>query len=342
MAISKQEPSKRKQKSLTSGQGKEKARTTRVLRKKIVVPMTATERVIAKRAIDILGKSTVAAVEGQGRTTRKTVRLASLQIDMFYQRTLKPALVCDIMEAFTWEGFGMPTVGVRKDGTSWIIDGQQRITAAKALNITSAEVKIIASKGSVHEAEIFHRLNAESAALTKVQEFKAGLHAGIPTPTNIVKSVKAAGMEVSTEDYGRSVTWPKIRAIGQLEKIYKYGGSQVMEAVLSLVVELWPEEDDAVREEVIGGVYLLVTRSKDKRDATTRGLEWLAAPMHGKTETTNRERIVEMVHNKKLSSWKLHERASKESHNVTGYNRIRAAKDVLEKICGFRAKQIAR
>lgn len=316
--------------------------TTRILRKKIPVPITATERKIAKRAIDVLGKAKVASLEGQGKTTYRSVRLDTLQVDTSYQRIVKPAHVCNLMEGFTWEGFGTPIVGERKDGTLWIIDGQQRVTAAKALNIAVAKVAIIESRGPGHEAEIFHHLNAASSPLSKIQEFKAGLRARLPIPVDITKAVKSVGMEVITEDHSGNVAWPRIRAIGQLEKIYKYGGTPIIEAVLALISELWPGEDDAVREEVIGGIYLLITRGRDKLDNTVRGLEWLDAPVNVNTETTNRERIIEMVRKKKVSSWNLHERAAKEAHNVTGYNRTRAAKDVLENICKFRAKNIVR
>lgn len=301
--------------------------------------LTPAEHRLNKKAAAKLAKANIVAINPQPKTKSRyqIVNIDDLKIDNSYQRPIKEKHIADIIMYFTWEGFGTPVVGRRKNGSLWLIDGQQRIIAAQRLGVTSVEAEIVESRGPKHEASLFHLLNSTSVVPTKMQIFRAALRAGNNNAVVLNKAVKAAGFEIhldhSNLPYGNE--WPCIRALSRLEKLYKFGGSAFVTEVLTLIGELWTGESDACREDIIGGMHRFIrfTRYNDPRPK-----DWLYAYMPSRG-LTRRERIKEVIKLKGLTAEGLHNKAANSKESASGYSRAEAVQRILDKACSFNSRR---
>ena len=323
---------------------KRNAPKTSVLRRKNTRLMSRTsggrqsvvEARLDKKADTILAKAKIIKIAAQPTKVYRTVKIDDLQIDNSYQRPLKEGHIADIMMYFNWEGFGTPVIGRRTGGGLWLIDGQQRITAAQRLGATSVGAEIRDSVGPKYEASLFHLLNSTSVVPTKMQIFRAALRAGNKNAVAINKAVKEAGFQIHLNAVNYSGSeWPYIRALSRLEKLFKYGGVQFLTEVLSIISETWPEEDDAVREDVIGGMhrFIRVTRYSDPRP---KGWLHELMPTRG---MTRRDRIVEAITQKGLTAAGLHNKAANSKESASGYSRAEAVQRILDETCRFNSRR---
>jgi hypothetical protein len=306
-------------------------KATQSMRKAAAASVTATERRLEKKAATLLNKDNLTAVTPQPEKMFWEVSIDDLRVDNSYQRPIKEPHVGNIMMYFSWEGFGTPVVGRRSNGTLWLLDGLQRITAAKNLNCTDIIVEVIDSRGPKHEAGIFHCLNAVSRVPTKMQIFRAGLRAGNATATAIYKATKAAGMDIQLDaSNAGSNIWPQVRALSRLEQLYKFRGPEFVTEVLSLIKELWDGESDAVREDIIGGLHRFI---RYNRRGVPRPVGWLTITSNSAKDMTHREYIVDCVRRKGLSAEGLHNKASNSKESASGYSRAEAIQRILEDTC---------
>jgi len=311
-------------------------KNTRLIRRTSGGRQSVAEARLDKKADTILAKAKIIKIDAQPKVEYRTVKIDDLRIDNSYQRPLKEGHIADIMMYFNWEGFGTPVIGRRSNGGLWLIDGQQRITAAQRLGATKVGVEVRESTGPKYEASLFHLLNSTSVVPTKMQIFRAALRAGNKNAVAINKAVKAAGFKIHLDVVNYSGNeWPYIRALSRLEKLFKYGGAKFLTEVLSLIGETWPEEDDAVREDVIGGMHRFIrfTRYSDPRP---KG--WLHAYMPSRG-ITRRERIVEAITQKGLTAAGLHNKAANSKESASGYSRAEAVQRILDETCRFNSRR---
>jgi hypothetical protein len=66
------------------------------------------------------------------KSALRVVKLSDLSVDQSYQREVKSGHK-SIVSDFNEEALGVPLVGQRSDGSLWIVDGLQRVTALKKL-----------------------------------------------------------------------------------------------------------------------------------------------------------------------------------------------------------------
>lgn len=98
-------------------------------------------------------------------TTRKvvTLNIEALAINDLkyapYQRDEVSTHVRVITSDWDIDQYGLPMVGRRKDGSLWVVNGRQRIAAAKRAGFTHVEAHVFDSNGIVHEARKFLRAN---------------------------------------------------------------------------------------------------------------------------------------------------------------------------------------
>ena len=100
------------------------------------------------------------AIEEQPAKNIERVNFDELMVDMTYQRPIKDSHVRSLIMYFDWDNFSVPTVGRRKNGALYVVDGQQRITAASSLGATSCYAEVKESTGPKYEANLFHQINA--------------------------------------------------------------------------------------------------------------------------------------------------------------------------------------
>lgn len=306
-------------------------KATQSMRKSATALATATERRLGKKAATILREEDLTELCPQPEKMYYDIAIDELRVDNSYQRPIKEPHVGNIMMYFSWEGFGTPVVGRRSNGTMWLLDGLQRITAAQNLNCTDITVEVIDSRGPKHEAGIFHRLNAVSRVPTKMQIFRAGLRAGNATATAIYKATTNAGMDIQLDaSNAGSNIWPQVRALSRLEQLYKFRGPEFVTEVLSLIKELWDGESDAVREDIIGGLHRFI---RYNRHGDPRPTDWLTTISNSAKDMTHREYVVACVHRAGLSAEGLHNKASNSKESASGYSRAEAIQRILEDTC---------
>ena len=313
-------------------------KNTRLMRRTSGGQQSIAEARLDKKADTILAKAKIIKIDEQPKIEYRNVQIDDLQIDNSYQRPLKEGHIADIMLYFNWEGFGTPVIGHRGNRGLWLIDGQQRITAAQRLGATTVGVEVRESTGPKYEASLFHLLNSTSVVPSKMQIFRAALRAGNKNAVAINKAVKEAGFKIHLGIVNYSGNeWPHIRALSRLENMFKYGGVRFLKEVLSLIGETWPEEDDSIREDVIGGMHRFIrfTRYSDPRP---RG--WLNEYMPSRG-MTRRARIIEAITQKGLTSAGLHNKAANSKESASGYSRAEAVQRILDETCRFNSRRRA-
>jgi hypothetical protein len=300
--------------------------------------LSPAEHRLDKRAAAKLEAENINSVSAQPshKGRYQCITVTDLQVDYSYQRKIVERQVAQIIDYFNWDAFSTPVVGKRQSGGLYIIDGQQRIEAVLRLGVTKVNVEIVVSTGAKFEANLFHQLNARKTRLTKIEIFRSALKADNQFAVDIYSAVRAAGFDIPLEP-GVPGKWPYVRALSRLEQLYKDGGSERIITVLSLIHDMWEGEDDAVREDVIGGLHRFIkfTRYNERRPEG-----WLEGYMAARRKI-RRDRIVEAVTEKKLTAAGLHIKASNSKEASSGYSRAEAVQRILDETCSFHSRKRA-
>lgn len=191
----------------------------------------------------------------------KMLNVHSLNVDYSYQRP-ETNIIEVIAQDFNSLAFGRICVGQRKDGTYWIVDGQQRTAAAKLINKVTVPCDIFQSTGPKMEATIFQQINKNRKKVTPGEVFKAGLKSGQKFYLDIDTIVKANDFEI-VFDGNKHVKWPKIYAIGMLERIHR---EENLHKTLNLIRIVWNNEPEALKESFLYAVSLFIKLAGAKLD----------------------------------------------------------------------------
>jgi hypothetical protein len=186
------------------------------------------------------------------KTENRKINVDELNISDAYQRTIVPARVNRIAKNLDQDAFGSLTVGRRRDGSHWVVDGMQRLTAARKLGIAAVPCDVFESEGPEHEARVFRLKNKERTNVTACALFRAQLVEGDAQTVDIAKAVEAAGLSLRFES-GKP-GWPFVKAVVSLEKAYRKVGGDGLAAVLCIICESWFGESDALRGDIISGL----------------------------------------------------------------------------------------
>lgn len=136
------------------------------------------------------------------------VRLDELKIDVdHYQRGEKSKdNTKSIAIGFNWASFGSIVVGVRRDGTKWVVDGHQRVCAARLRgDIDRVPAQVFFSQGPSHEAEVFLTINSKRAKVSAVAKFRAAANAGSNPDRSICDWLASIGLRVDNDSKARHV-----------------------------------------------------------------------------------------------------------------------------------------
>jgi len=195
------------------------------------------------------------------KTENRKINVEELNIAESYQRTIVPTRVNRIAKDLDSDAFGSLTVGERRDKSLWVVDGFQRLTAARKLGINSVPCDVFQSEGQEHEARVFRLKNKERTGVTATSLFRAQLVERDPQSVEIEAIVRAAGLRLRC-DTGPS-GWPFVKAVVALEQAHRKIGPEGLAKALSVICEAWNGESDALRGDIIGGVVNFLKRNPD-------------------------------------------------------------------------------
>jgi hypothetical protein len=196
------------------------------------------------------------------KTENRKIGVDELNISEAYQRTIVPARVNRIAKALDQDAFGSLTVGERRDGSYWVVDGMQRLTAARKLGIGMVPCDVFQSDGQEHEARVFRLKNRERTNVSAVSLFNAQMTEGDPQTLEIAAVVKRAGLKLRLrEDGGQG--WPYIKAVKCLERSFQRVGPEGLLAALRVLCGAWPGEDGALQGDMIEGMSWFVKKHED-------------------------------------------------------------------------------
>jgi hypothetical protein len=122
-----------------------------------------------------------------------------LLIDSYQRDEVSEANTKAMAAAFSWTAFGRLVVMQRRDGRMFVVDGQQRLCAAKVRGETIVPCVVFPSDGPQHEASEFHRLNVRRVRVTAPQKFRAAAMAGIQPETEIARWLDSIGLTVMAD-----------------------------------------------------------------------------------------------------------------------------------------------
>jgi len=178
-----------------------------------------------------------------------------------YQRQMNQAMVKKIVKGFVEDAFGVLVVGIRKDGSHWVVDGQTRLAAAKQLGMTSVPCVWFKSSGQEQEAKMFRLVN-NHRAVTRLQRTHAMLAEGQPDIVKMNRTIKKCGMQIGftgTAGYGI------IRSIAPVQAM---SGEDYLERALTVIGESWDGQDEAVSASILSGFQVFYHKYGEAIDDT--------------------------------------------------------------------------
>jgi ParB-like nuclease domain len=244
------------------------------------------------------------------------VPISEMRVSPLAQRDLNQARVDRLAASFDLEQLGAPTVSFR-DGCYYIIDGQHRIEALKAIGYGDQQVQCWVYRGlsEVDEAEGFLRLN-DTLAVAAYPKFKVAVQAGRAEEGDIDRIVRAQGLKVSLDRGGGAIS-----AVHTLRRVYRRGGAACLARALRIARDAYG--DPGFEAMVIDGIGLLCHRYNGelKEDQVIHALAGASGGVNGllgKAENLRRQTgnpkahcvaaaAVELINRKrggrKLRSW---------------------------------------
>ena len=186
-------------------------------------------------------------------TTVDRLTLSDIDVDYTYQRETDPVYVRSLVAKFDPDAVGALSVGLRPDGTMWVVDGQHRLKALVELGHSVWECSVFHSSGPEHEARIFKRMNKDRKAVNAVTVFHAEVVERDATACGILAAVESAGYSIA-----RKKSWPHIQSVSELRKVWKLGGEDLTTRVLQVIRDAWPREKDALQGCIVGGLALVL------------------------------------------------------------------------------------
>lgn len=192
------------------------------------------------------------------KTENRKIGVHELNISDSYQRTIVPNRVNRIAKNLDQDAFGSLTVGQRQDGSYWVVDGMQRLTAAHKLGIGMVPCDVFASDGQEHEARVFRLKNRERTNVSACALFRAQLTEGDEQSLAIFKVVRDAGLKLALRDEGSH--YPYLRAVKALERSFSRVGAAGLSAALSIIADAWPGEEGSLQGDMIEGMCWFIKK----------------------------------------------------------------------------------
>lgn len=198
------------------------------------------------------------------RAALRVVKLDSIRADPSYQRDIKSSHK-KIIANFEPHALGIPLLGERDDGSLWVVDGLQRITALKALGKTEVRAEVFHSSGPEHEAKIFVFVNGNRTKLNSCELFFGRLCAGDEVAWELKKCVEERGYSIPKKtragQNAKALLSPRL-----MYDIVKDHGTDSIKWLLGVIDKAWPGDPVGIKEGIIGGMALFYRRRDGQID----------------------------------------------------------------------------
>jgi len=127
------------------------------------------------------------------------VPIGELLIDHSYQRPeLGPRVTSVVARNFNWAAFGSLVVMQRPNGDKYVVDGQQRLMAARQRgDVDKVPCVVFQSDGPGHEALAFIELNVNRKNVSAQTKWRAAVMAGRDPEREISEWIAEHGMEIN-------------------------------------------------------------------------------------------------------------------------------------------------
>lgn len=199
------------------------------------------------------------------------IETEKLQVDDRYQRPQKPAHIATIAENWDWKACRTLAVSLRRgeDGENYyaVIDGQQRLAAARRADIKKLPCQVYLDLSLEKEAELFTALN-NSKKPTANDMFRAKLTEGDEEARIIAIAIERTGWRLelnATIIAGRKYNWcdTYVASAPVLIDTYQRGGVNHLMQVLT-IAHGWHGQDKAASADVLTGLSLFLHRHHEE------------------------------------------------------------------------------
>jgi hypothetical protein len=191
--------------------------------------------------------------------TLRWVPIGLMTVSPLAQREVNQARVDHLVATFDLEKIGTPTVN-RRDGVWYIIDGQHRVEACRAIGWGDQQIQCWAYEGltEAEEAEKFLGLN-DYLAVNALAKFRVAVQAGRDVECDVDRIVRACGLVVSRDKVPGAVG-----AVGTLLRVYERSGPAILRQTLIMVRDAYG--DSGMESAVIDGLGLFCQRYASEMD----------------------------------------------------------------------------
>ncbi len=183
--------------------------------------------------------------------------LEVLRVDPPYQRPLDRALVRHIADHFDPRYFGRIVVVERANGELAVVDGQHRVQALRAMGVRGALVPCDVHRGLplMAEAALFRRPQERAGRrpLRAEDIFRAALIEGDEESHAIKQIVEAHGFVLDLDSHSKAEGG--MRAVASLQRIFREGGAEGLDAVLGLVRDAFGLTPEANKATLLQGLW---------------------------------------------------------------------------------------
>lgn len=214
----------------------------------------------------LTSKGQVMRNDNGGLGNYRDVNLAYIRIDESYQRDVQKR--CEVIYNDLKEPLiGSVLIGERSDGSLWLVDGRQRVTALKKLKKKSVHASIFKSNGPQHEAEMFIATNQQRTKVSSYDSYRARLVARDEAAIQVDTVVRELGFTIAkSRDNKRPGPSKVLTCPGALLYVVDRTSASLLRWILSFIKRRWPGDPEALRDRMITGLLrfrLLIVKPID-------------------------------------------------------------------------------
>lgn len=184
-----------------------------------------------------------------------------LFIDTRYQRPEVNRLVTVIAENFQPEVFGALLISWRKEKQLAVMDGQQRMNAARLIGIETLPCLISRGLSVAQEARIFVHQNRDRLRVRPVHRFRGEVVGELPRAIAINRIAHTHGIEL-VDWSGMNAPPEVMAAIVALERVYDSFGEEVLGRALDVIIAAWPQTPGRFRGEIVRAVSHVISQDE--------------------------------------------------------------------------------
>lgn len=181
--------------------------------------------------------------------------LSRIRIDMPYQRIPNERRVREMAANFDPDLLNPLHVSDRGDGFYYCFDGGHRVAMLRLLGWQDQLVPCLRYLHLTYEdeADLFVELNRKPQRPSTLTTFRGAVEAKKPWALAIMQEVQAVGFFVKWKhgERGRGA----VQAVGSLERIYRWGGTEQLRTVLQTIQRAWNGDPDSLRSEILIGLH---------------------------------------------------------------------------------------